>query len=170
MCHCDSQYVGRTTKQLLSRVKEHVPLYVRNNTKLEKTPNLAIGRHLTVNQECLRNYRDDCFTILARWRNDFHLSVLEALHIMNKRPVLCVQKKFVYSTVLFWSVDDWFILLYSTLTNLSFAALTGVVLNLFLFLSLNHFHVFNLRAVPCDQNVFFAILIASFPWLLFSAI
>ena len=100
-CHCERRYVGRTTRRLLSRVEEHVPVYVRTNTKPEKSPTSAIGKHLRSSQQCLNNYSNDQFLILARGRNDFHLSVLEALHIMDIKPNLCVQKKFVYSTLLF---------------------------------------------------------------------
>jgi hypothetical protein len=100
-CHCDSRYVGRTTQRLLSRVKEHVPVYVRNNTYLKKNPNSAVGRHLRVSDDCRKHYSDGRFKILTFGRNEFHLSILEALHIKDKNPILCVQKKFVYSTLLF---------------------------------------------------------------------
>ena len=100
-CHCDSRYVGKTTQRLLTRVKQHVPLYVRNNTKLDVTPQSAIGKHLRNNEACRQNFTNDCFTIIGQGRSEFHLSVLEALHIMDKRPNLCVQKRFVYSTILF---------------------------------------------------------------------
>ena len=101
VCHCESRYVGKTTQRLLSRVKEHVPVYVRNNTRPEKTPSSAIGRHLREHDECRINYTNERFSILGFGRNDFHLAVLESLFIMEKKPILCVQKKFVYSTLLF---------------------------------------------------------------------
>ena len=100
-CHCDSRYVGRTSQRLKTRIMQHVPVYVRHNTRLDKFPESAIGRHLRENDECRANYSDERFTILDCGRSDFHLSVLEALHIMDKQPNLCVQKKFVYSTLLF---------------------------------------------------------------------
>jgi hypothetical protein len=100
-CHCDSRYVGKTTQRLATRIKQHVPVYVRRNTRLHTTPDSAIGKHLRENDECRANYSDSRFKILCHGRSDFHLSVLEALHIMDRQPVLCVQKKFVYSTLLF---------------------------------------------------------------------
>ena len=100
-CHCDSRYVGRTTQRLLSRTKEHVPVYVRNNTHPEKNPKSAVGRHLRLSEDCRKHYSDDKFQILTFGRNEFHQSVLEALHIKEKNPNLCVQKKSVYSTLLF---------------------------------------------------------------------
>ena len=100
-CHCESRYVGRTSRRLLVRVKEHVQVYVRNNTCPEKTPTSSIGRHLRENEVCRNHYSDDRFKILAFGRNDFHLAVLEALYIKQKRPALCVQKQSVYHTLLF---------------------------------------------------------------------
>ena len=100
-CHCDRRYVGRTSQRLRTRIGQHVPVYVRKNTRLDKTPDSAIGRHLRQNDECRANYSDNRFNILGFGRSDFHLSVLEALYIMTKQPALCVQKKFVYSTLLF---------------------------------------------------------------------
>ena len=100
-CHCDRRYVGRTSQRLWTRIRQHVPVYVRKNTRLDKTPDSSIRRHLRDNDECRAYYNDNRFKILAFGRNDFHLSVLEALFIMNKQPELCIQKKFVYSTLLF---------------------------------------------------------------------
>ena len=91
-CHCDSRYVGKTTQRLLSRVKEHVPVYVRNNTRPEKIPSSAIGRHLRDNDDCRIHFNNDRFSILGFGRNDFHLAVLESLFIIEKRPILCVHK------------------------------------------------------------------------------
>ena len=105
-CHCDSRYVGKTTQRLLSRVKEHVPVYVRNNTRPEKMPSSAIGRHLRDNDDCRVHFTNDRFSILGFGRNDFHLAVLESLFIIEKRPILCVQKKFVYTTLLFWLASN----------------------------------------------------------------
>ena len=100
-CHCDSRYVGRTSQRLNTRIGQHVPVYVKRNTRLDKTPDSAIGRHLRDNDVCRANYNNERFTILAFGRSEFHLSVLEALHIMEKQPSLCIQKKIVYSTLLF---------------------------------------------------------------------
>ena len=100
VCHCDSVYVGKTTQQLMQRIKQHVP-----RTFINKTGNpaltSAIGQHLRDNPVCRENYNDNRFTILTKARNQFHLDVLEALYIQTLRPILCVQKQYVYGTILF---------------------------------------------------------------------
>ena len=61
----------------------------------------AIGEHLQDHPECYENYRDDRFSIVTRARSENHLKILESLFILRTKPVLCVQKKFLYSTILF---------------------------------------------------------------------
>ena len=57
----------------------------------------AIGQHLLDNAECALYYNKDKFSVLARARTSFHLSVLEATFIKSLNPLLCKQKEFVYS-------------------------------------------------------------------------
>ena len=52
--------------------------------------------HLLGNVQCAANYNEDQFFILDTARNGFHLSVLEASYIKERRPILCKQKEFVY--------------------------------------------------------------------------
>ena len=67
--------------------------------------NSAIGEHLIENQNCFENYDMNRFKIVSKARNDFHLKTLEAVYILSKKPELCKQKKFVYSTILFFSLN-----------------------------------------------------------------
>ena len=53
------------------------------------------------NPECATQYSNDQFSILAKARSIFHLSVLEATYIKIRKPILCRQKKFVYSLQIF---------------------------------------------------------------------
>lgn len=128
--HCESVYVGRTTRRLDDRIREHVPkslikLYSesspkpRSVTNKESTYNLrtkrtkalsckipkyletAVGQHLAENPDCGRSYDDDCFSVIGKGRSAYHLKVLEAVTINKLKPDLCRQKKFVYHTVLF---------------------------------------------------------------------
>ena len=98
-CHCGSDYVGKTTQILGKRIGQHVPPIFRSKSgrkyKLPKTHSSAIGQHLIENAECAEKYHDGKFSILARGRNFYHLSVLEAIFIRLRKPVLCRQKKFV---------------------------------------------------------------------------
>lgn len=107
-CHCDSEYVGRTSQTLQGRINQHVPKYLRaantdaeTSSKTERKPSSSIGQHLLANPTCRINYSDDRFKILGHGRSACHLKALEALHITNKKPNLCAQKKFVYSLLLF---------------------------------------------------------------------
>ena len=117
-CHCDQWYIGKTTQRLHSRITEHVPRCIRTmltnpndqntNEKLalaraRAKDSSAIAEHLGNNEECLKNYSDDRFSILANGRNAYHLSVLESTYIMSYEPQLCKQKNFVYKLGLFWS-------------------------------------------------------------------
>ena len=95
-CHCESAYVGRTGKRLHQRIREHVPGNVMTAKKKS-----SIGEHLAKNPECYENYNDDRFQLVTRARNKNQLKVLESLFISRQNPILCVQKKGVYSTILF---------------------------------------------------------------------
>ena len=95
-CHCESGYVGRTSKRLHQRIREHVP----KNLMTVKSSS-SIGQHLQNSPTCYNNYNEERFEIIATARNDYHLAVLESLYILRHDPILCRQKKFVYSTTLF---------------------------------------------------------------------
>ena len=106
-CHCDSEYVGRTSQRFHLRREQHIPNNIRkwmvNQTgrKPEAKYFTAIGRHLLDNPECARNYHDGRFRILTRGRNRFHLKTLESLYIRTMKPDLCQQKQYVYRTMIF---------------------------------------------------------------------
>ena len=55
----------------------------------------AIGLHLMQNPECATQYSNDQFSILAKAKSMFHLSVLESTYIKIRKPILCCQKEFV---------------------------------------------------------------------------
>ncbi len=57
----------------------------------------AIGQHILDNHDCAENYSEDCFKVICKARSLFHLEVLESVHIKTKRPVLCRQKRLVFS-------------------------------------------------------------------------
>ena len=112
VCRCDCRYVGRTSRRLQNRINQHIPRCIRSDKKTTKNlPNReckitstssvycvsAIGQHLLENKECAKHFNDAQFSILARARSSFHLSVLEATYINSLQPILCRQKKFVCS-------------------------------------------------------------------------
>jgi len=55
---------------------------------------VAIGLHFLQNKECANN--DQQIFILARAISAFHISALEATYIKTLKPILCLQKEFVY--------------------------------------------------------------------------
>ena len=61
----------------------------------------AIGQRLLENAQCALNYDSKHFSILATACSSLHLDLSEAVHIKTQRPVLCRQKKFVYTLKLF---------------------------------------------------------------------
>ena len=109
--------MGRTGNNLINRVNQHVPknllteIGVCNNDRVVGREHVvihsssAIGQHLIDNPDCFDNYNLDNFKVISNGRNDFHLKTLEAIYILCLKPVLCRQKKFVYSTILFSSLN-----------------------------------------------------------------
>ena len=117
VCRCDCRYVGRSSLRLEERINQHVPNFIRRKqqpTKIlperkckirfiatHQQCGSVIGLHLTQNPECATQYSNDQFSILAKARSMFYLSVLEATYIKIKKPILCRQKEFVYSLQIF---------------------------------------------------------------------
>ena len=113
LCHCDSRYVGCTSQRLEERIKQHVPRSIANPPALHNRQSFsrsyktnilpqqfyesAIGQHLLDNAQCTLHYSNEKFSILARGRSSFFLSILEATFIKSLNPLLCKQKEFVYS-------------------------------------------------------------------------
>ena len=95
-CRCDAVYVGRTSKRLESRIKEHVSNstlhHIRNGTTPHSSVDSAIGQHLLSNINCAVHYNIRAFSILHKGRNRHHLRILEAIYIALRRPSLCAQK------------------------------------------------------------------------------
>ena len=91
-CRCKARYVGRTTKRLPDRIKQHIPTNIRTTTTIirEQPPHMsknsnfkmksysALGQHLIKNPECAKAYSDDIFRIIGKARSSYHLSVLQS--------------------------------------------------------------------------------------------
>ena len=120
VCHCNSRYVGRTSRCLEEQITQHVPRSIANppaspnrlslsrsckaNTRPQQFHESSIGQHLLDNAQCALHYSNEKFFILARGRSSFHLSALlftflhlKATFIKSLNPLLCKQKEFVYS-------------------------------------------------------------------------
>ena len=116
VCRCDSVYVERTTHRLQKRIKEHAPvsllnacksttdpidIILKSNGKPYATKLTSIGQHLKESPKCGKDFDKRQFSVLARAWTDFHLKVLEAVYLKSWSPNLCVQKKYIYNTILF---------------------------------------------------------------------
>jgi hypothetical protein len=105
-CHCGSGYIGRTSRRLKLRIKEHEPAAMftmpaavqSTNVSREKS---AIADHLINNPDCLSNYSRQRFSVIAYARSDYHLRMLEAVYITSLQPNLCLQKQFVATLQIF---------------------------------------------------------------------
>jgi hypothetical protein len=112
-CHCENDYVGKTTRRLTDRMKEHVPRCVRrylenptgnysdNTTLVNASLKSSVAKHLLKNHAtCGREYDDKCFKILRCCSSDFELKVCEAVLILTLEPTLCIQREFDFTTAL----------------------------------------------------------------------
>ena len=75
-CLCDgnSIYIGKTIRHLATRVKEH-----------GASPS-AVFNHLSSCETCKSNFSCDSFSIIDSGKNEFEISVKEALHVKFKKP------------------------------------------------------------------------------------
>ena len=99
-CGCrTASYIGRTSRSLAVRIREHVPKWLemgRSGRSLS-----SITEHLLSCNNCPPAPRDN-FTIIAQGRHALHLRILEALFIKRDRPSLCKQKDYVIDLQLPW--------------------------------------------------------------------
>ena len=98
-CGCGDSYIGRTNRDLETRIKEHIPqwLLVGKYGKAQT----SITRHcLTCNVD--KSTLRQRFKIIAKSKCHKTLSILEALYIKSESPKLCVQKDYVYNLYLPW--------------------------------------------------------------------
>ena len=72
-------YIGKTMRHLVTRVGEH-----------GHSPS-AIYEHLSICDVCTSNYSCDSFKILEHGKNNFDITVKEALHIKRTKPSLNTQ-------------------------------------------------------------------------------
>ena len=107
-CGCGSSYLGRTERRLSKRISEHFPKWLLEGQKTgprsTRPPSSAIARHAL---QCARFDRTrppgDFFSIRARSRHPRLLPQLESTFILALKPVLCVQKEFVFTLALPWA-------------------------------------------------------------------
>ena len=93
---CGLQYIRRTNQRLHARIK-HVPTKIQQENyfadHINNIHGSAIAEHLIKNCDCASSYSANLFTILSRSHSDFHLKVLETIHILTHKPSLCKQRE-----------------------------------------------------------------------------
>ena len=105
VCSCTAEYVGRTTRQLKERMKEHNPPWLRSGD--QKSIRSAVVAHLADSGHMIKS--DESFRILykaphnAPWSiQTRYITTAEAVAIRLRDPVLCHQKRFVQALRLPW--------------------------------------------------------------------
>ena len=106
-------YVGKTSRRLVDRIKEHVPISVQrfllhpfdnfmNDTTLcNASKRSSVAKHLLdYYSTCGKTYSIDNFKILRQCNTNFQLTVCEAVMILTLEPTLCIQQKFDFTTSL----------------------------------------------------------------------
>ena len=103
-CTCSASYVGRTTRRLSQRIKEHKPAWLR--TGCLKTLTSAIVAHLA---ETGHQVDNDSFKVIHRVPpnrpksvRQRQLAISEAVAIRLLNPSLCAQKRLVKALQLPW--------------------------------------------------------------------
>ena len=104
-CSCAAEYIGRTTRQLKTRIKEHHPLWLRSGDK--KSIRSAVVAHLVdtghvVNSEESFRTLYKAPTNLSRSIQMRYINTAEAVAIRVRNPALCHQKCFVQALRLPW--------------------------------------------------------------------
>ena len=104
-CSCGASYLGRTTRQLSKRIREHLPVWFSKG--LVKQTNSSILNHLLDTGHQINHTTS--FTVIHRIPNKLShgvrfrlLCTAEAVAIRLFNPELCVQKKHVQSLSLPW--------------------------------------------------------------------
>ena len=76
LCNANNIYIGKTIRHLATRAKEH------------GTSPSAVFSHLSSCETCKSNFSRNSFLIFDSGKNDYEITVKEALHIKFKKPTI----------------------------------------------------------------------------------
>ena len=99
-----------TCQRIEVRVRQHIPsvlLSGRQTSSYSQAMDSAIGKHLLTINSCRTSYEDDCFSVLHRDRDKFHLKVLEAIYISMNHSSLCRQLNNHILNIFGGTAGDW---------------------------------------------------------------
>jgi hypothetical protein len=107
-CCCAAEYIGRTTRQLAKRVKEHHPAWLQTGNR--KTITSAIVGHLADTGHKVNP--SQAFRVIYKAPRNLpksiqkgHIAAAEAVAIRLRIPILCCQKRFVQTLHLPWPTN-----------------------------------------------------------------
>jgi hypothetical protein len=104
-CPCRASYIGRTTRRLAERIREHCPAWLTRN--VVKSTSSAIASHVIETSHSFIS--SEAFQVVYRVPSIHSklaksrlLAVAEAISIRLRNPDLCAQKQFVRALQLNW--------------------------------------------------------------------
>ena len=104
-CCCAAEYIGRTTRRLSQRIREHHPAWLR--TGGNKSITSSVVAHLANTNHIVEPTR--AFRVIyqaplnqPKFIRQRILAAAESIAIRQRQPVLCLQKQFVQSLCLPW--------------------------------------------------------------------
>ena len=105
-CCCLNSYIGQTSRQLETRIKEHIPKCVNDNISNQpKTISTATSNAMkgfSISEPfCGKSYNEIKFRILRSCINIYDLIKIEPIYNHLNKPKLCKQREFDYSLSLF---------------------------------------------------------------------
>jgi hypothetical protein len=110
VCSCRASYVGRTTRYLSDRMREHTPAWLSQGL-IKSTPS-AVALHLAETGHVTNN--NNAFQVIFRVTPNRSravrlrlLSIAEAIAIRLHKPNLCIQKKLVRPLNLCWPTNSY---------------------------------------------------------------
>ena len=87
---------GRTNQHLDSRIKQYEPMKLRQRNyfadQINNTYRSSIAEHLINKSNCALSDSADLFSILSKSHLDYHLKVLETIHILTHKLSFCKQR------------------------------------------------------------------------------
>ena len=104
-CSCGVRYIGRTTRQLHKRIREHHPVGLTRGTI--STIKSSILKHLVDSNHSI-NVEKAFKIVYTTPANQYfttrtkHLNMAEAILINFYKPELCSQKKLLHNVLLPW--------------------------------------------------------------------